>query len=94
MFDTDLGYFLMFGTDLCCFLMFGTESRKEAGRGKQIGVVMAMLVRLMGWAPSLAGLVVAAGLIPASGFIGRRLGKIRRSLVSLTDARVRMTREV
>ncbi len=60
----------------------------------QIGAVMAMLVRLLGWLPSLVGLAVAAGLIPASGAVGRRLGRVRRQLVGLTDARVRMTREV
>jgi ATP-binding cassette subfamily C (CFTR/MRP) protein 1 len=55
---------------------------------------MALLVRVIGWLPSLAGLGVTVALIPVSALVGRRLGSVRRRLVVVTDARVKLCTEV
>ena len=60
----------------------------------QIAVVCLLLVRVMGPLPALAGLGTTLLLIPASSFVGRRLGKARKAVVGHTDARVKLTTEV
>lgn len=60
----------------------------------QILVVCALLVRVMGLWPAVAGLAVTLLLIPTSSFIGRRLSKARKAVVAQTDARVKLTTEV
>ena len=59
----------------------------------QIVVIMGMLVRVIGWAPALAGFVTTCALIPVTGWLGRKLGAVRRAVVKHTDARVRITTE-
>lgn len=60
----------------------------------QIFVVMALLVRIMHFAPAMAGLVVTVIMIPLSTFIGKALGKARREMVKQTDARVKLATEI
>ncbi|KAK9847067.1 hypothetical protein WJX84_012280 [Apatococcus fuscideae] len=60
----------------------------------QIVVIMGMLVRVIGWAPALAGFLTTCALIPVTGWLGRKLGAVRRAVVKHTDARVRTTTEV
>ena len=60
----------------------------------QIVVIMGMLVRVIGWAPALAGFLTTCGLIPVTGWLGKKLGAVRRAVVKHTDARVRTTTEV
>ena len=62
--------------------------------GMQIVVIMGMLVRVIGWAPALAGFLTTCALIPVTGWLGRKLGAVRRAVVKHTDARVRTTTEV
>lgn len=60
----------------------------------QILVVMGLLVRVIHWAPALAGLAVTIALIPLSAFVGKRLAAVRRELIGFTDARVKLCTEV
>ncbi|PRW33949.1 ABC transporter isoform A [Chlorella sorokiniana] len=60
----------------------------------QILVVMGLLVRIIHWAPALAGLGVTIALIPISALVGRQLAAVRRALVGFTDARVKLCTEV
>ena len=55
---------------------------------------MALLVRIMSFAPAMAGLVVTVIMIPLSTFIGKALGKARREMVKQTDARVKLASEI
>lgn len=60
----------------------------------QIFVVMAMLVRIMHWAPAMAGLVVTVVMIPLSTLLGKKLGAARRAQIKQTDARVKLATEI
>ncbi|KAL6750031.1 P-loop containing nucleoside triphosphate hydrolase protein [Haematococcus lacustris] len=60
----------------------------------QIFVVMALLVRIMGWAPAMAGLAVTVVMIPLSTLVGKSLGTARRAMVKQTDARVKLATEI
>eukprot|EP00191_Tetraselmis_sp_GSL018_P016990 CAMPEP_0177592954 /NCGR_PEP_ID=MMETSP0419_2-20121207/8848_1 /TAXON_ID=582737 /ORGANISM="Tetraselmis sp., Strain GSL018" /LENGTH=334 /DNA_ID=CAMNT_0019083881 /DNA_START=35 /DNA_END=1035 /DNA_ORIENTATION=- len=60
----------------------------------QIIVVMAMLINVMNLWPAVAGFVVTVALIPLNMIIGRFLGRIRRTLVGKTDARIKLCTEV
>lgn len=60
----------------------------------QILVVMAMLVRIMSWAPAFAGLSVTIVMIPTSAIVSRALGRSRKILVKNTDARVKLATEI
>ncbi|PRW61038.1 multidrug resistance-associated 1 isoform X8 [Chlorella sorokiniana] len=60
----------------------------------QILVVMGLLVRVIHWAPALAGLGATLALIPIAGTVGRALAGVRRRLVGFTDARVKLCTEV
>lgn len=44
----------------------------------QILVVMGLLVRVINWAPALAGLAATLALIPIAGAVGRTLAGVRR----------------
>lgn len=55
---------------------------------------MGLLVRVINWAPALAGLGVTVALIPLSALVGRTLARVRRELVGYTDARVKLCTEV
>ena len=55
---------------------------------------MGLLVRVIRWAPALAGLGVTVALIPLSAAVGRTLAAVRRELVGYTDARVKLCTEV
>ncbi len=71
-----------------------TTSLLGATATPQIAVVMAMLVRLMGWAPAMAGLVVTVVMIPLSTLLGRGLARVRRAMMTQTDARVKLASEI
>ena len=60
----------------------------------QILMVMAMLIRVLHLVPSLVGLAVTVALIPLSSLVARALGRIRKRIVKLTDARVKLSSEV
>lgn len=60
----------------------------------QILCVMGLLVRIMHFLPSLAGLGVTMLLIPTSMVLGKRLGASRRAQIKHTDARVKLCSEV
>lgn len=60
----------------------------------QILIVMGMLVRIIGWAPALAGLMVTVAIIPLSAVIGKALSVARREMVAQTDDRVKLASEV
>jgi ATP-binding cassette subfamily C (CFTR/MRP) protein 1 len=55
---------------------------------------MAMLVRIMGWAPAMAGLAVTIVMIPLSTLVGRALGTARRAMIKQTDGRVKLATEI
>ena len=55
---------------------------------------MLLLVRVMGWAPALAGVAVTLILVPVGSGISRVLAAVRRQLVKCSDARLKLTTEV
>lgn len=55
---------------------------------------MGLLVRIMHWAPAMAGLAITVVMIPLSTLIGKALGKARREMVKQTDARVKLATEI
>jgi len=60
----------------------------------QIFLVLFRLIDILGWIPSLGGLVVIVALIPVTTFIGKTLAKMRKEQMKFTDARVKATSEV
>ncbi|GIL43241.1 hypothetical protein Vafri_1038 [Volvox africanus] len=60
----------------------------------QILVVMFLLVRIMNWGPSMAGLAVTVVIIPLTTLLGKALAKSRRDQIKYTDQRVKMCSEV
>ncbi|KAL4518770.1 hypothetical protein Ndes2437B_g00851 [Nannochloris sp. 'desiccata'] len=60
----------------------------------QIIAVMALLVRIIHFIPALVGLAVTVALIPLSALVAKALAKVRRKIVALTDARVKLCSEV
>ncbi|KAG2450119.1 hypothetical protein HYH02_000222 [Chlamydomonas schloesseri] len=60
----------------------------------QILCVMFLLVRIMHWAPSMAGLGVTIVIIPLTTLLGKALAKSRREQIKFTDARVKLCSEV
>lgn len=60
----------------------------------QILTVLALLVRVIGAAPAAVALAVTVALVPASALVARALARVRRRLVKLTDARVKLCAEV
>jgi hypothetical protein len=62
--------------------------------GRQILVVMAMLVRVLNLVPAACGLASTIALIPASIYTGRKLAGIRKRLMMHTDARIKLCSEV
>ena len=62
--------------------------------GTQILVVMALLTRIVGLLPALAGLVVSSALVPFSSLVGRALAHVRKQQMAASDSRVKLTSEV
>ncbi|GLC35697.1 hypothetical protein PLESTB_000485000 [Pleodorina starrii] len=60
----------------------------------QILVVMFLLVRIMNWGPSMAGLAVTVVVIPLTALLGKALAKSRREQIKYTDQRVKLCAEV
>ena len=60
----------------------------------QVAVALGLLVRILGWAPSLVGLGITLALIPITTAVTRRLARLRRAAMAATDARVRAAAEV
>jgi ATP-binding cassette subfamily C (CFTR/MRP) protein 1 len=60
----------------------------------QILTVLALLARVIGAAPAAVALAATVALVPASALVARALGRVRRRLVKLTDARVKLCAEV
>ena len=60
----------------------------------QILAVMALLVRIIHWGPALVGLGVTLALIPLSALVARALARVRKRILALTDARVKLCGEV
>ena len=55
---------------------------------------MALLTRIVGPLPALAGLGVSVALVPLSTLVGRALARTRQELMRRTDRRVKLTSEV
>ena len=55
---------------------------------------MALLTRIVGPLPALAGLAVSGALVPLSALVGRALASVRLKLMAATDRRVQLTSEV
>ncbi|GFR41153.1 hypothetical protein Agub_g1817 [Astrephomene gubernaculifera] len=60
----------------------------------QILIVMFLLVRIMHWGPSMAGLAVTIVVIPLTALLGKALAKSRREQIKFTDQRVKLCSEV
>lgn len=60
----------------------------------QILAVMGLLIRIIHLWPALVGLGVTIGIIPLSTLVARALARIRKEVVKLTDARVKLASEV
>ncbi|GMH35949.1 hypothetical protein BSKO_03817 [Bryopsis sp. KO-2023] len=60
----------------------------------QILTVMGMLVRIIGWLPAFAGLMVTVALIPMNAFAGKFIAKYRKEKMLRTDSRVKLTTEI
>jgi len=60
----------------------------------QILAVMALLVRIIHFIPAMVGLAVTVALIPLSALVAKALARIRKKVVALTDARVKLCSEV
>ncbi len=68
--------------------------RVSNGKRPQIFVIMAMLVRIMGWLPALASFAVTVIMIPLSTLIGKALARLRKAMVKETDGRVKLASEI
>lgn len=55
---------------------------------------MALLTRIVGPLPALAGFLVSGALVPLSAVVGRALAAVRRKVMHATDRRVQLTSEV
>ena len=60
----------------------------------QIVSIMLMLSLILGAGPSFAGLGMTIVMIPVGAVVGKKLAKLRKELVSHTDARIKCTSEV
>ncbi|KAK9797814.1 hypothetical protein WJX73_000524 [Symbiochloris irregularis] len=60
----------------------------------QILVVLGLLVRILSWAPALAGFLVTVALIPCSTYVAKRQASVRKDMMAHTDKRVKLTSEV
>jgi ATP-binding cassette subfamily C (CFTR/MRP) protein 1 len=60
----------------------------------QIVAVMALLVRIIHFIPAMVGLAVTVALIPLSALVAKALARVRKKVVALTDARVKLCSEV
>ena len=60
----------------------------------QILTVMALLIRVIHFWPAFVGLAVTITIIPLSTLVARALARIRKDIVKLTDARVKLSSEV
>jgi ABC-type multidrug transport system fused ATPase/permease subunit len=60
----------------------------------QILAVMGLLIRIIHVWPALVGLCVTVAIIPLSTFVARALARIRKDVMVLTDARVKVSSEV
>jgi hypothetical protein len=54
---------------------------------------MALLVRIIRPVPALVGLGVCVALIPMSALVAKALAAVRRQLIGLTDARIKLCSE-
>ncbi len=59
-----------------------------------IMVVLLLLSRLVGWHASIGGFLASVLLVPASAALMRRIATVRRRLVALSDARVKLCSEI
>ncbi len=59
----------------------------------QVFAILLLLVRIIGWAPALAGLAVTLLILPLTMTLGRKLSDVRRSLLARTDARIKVVSE-
>jgi len=64
------------------------------GLTSQIAVIMVLLARLVHWQPALAGVLTTVVLVPVTAAITRKAAHVRKRLVGLTDARVKVCTEV
>ena len=60
----------------------------------QIAVIMILLARLVHWQPALAGVLTTVILVPLTALITRKAAHVRKHLIVLTDARVKVCTEV
>lgn len=60
----------------------------------QILAVMALLVRVLGWLPAFAGLMVTILLLPLNAVAGKYMVAFRKKKMGFTDSRVKLTSEV
>ena len=60
----------------------------------QVAFALGLLVRILGWAPSLVGLGVTLALIPVTTAVTKKLARLRKGAMAATDARVKAAAEV
>lgn len=60
----------------------------------QILTVMGLLIRVIHFWPAFVGLAVTIIIIPLSTLVARSLARLRKKIVKLTDARVKLSSEV
>lgn len=60
----------------------------------QILTVMGLLIRVIHFWPAFVGLAVTITIIPLSTLVARSLARLRKRIVKLTDARVKLSSEV
>lgn len=60
----------------------------------QILVVMAMLIRVIGLLPAVAGCGVTIAMIPLITILGKRMLELRKNSMAVTDTRVKLSTEV
>ncbi|KAJ4459649.1 Multidrug resistance-associated protein [Paratrimastix pyriformis] len=60
----------------------------------QIFGALFLLIRYLGWAPTLSGFVLTIVLIPVNAWVTGRLTKLRRRMAPIADERVRRTNEI
>ena len=77
-----------------CQTLNGRTATRPCSSISQIAVIMVLLARLVHWQPALAGVVTTVVLVPITAIITRKAAHVRKRLIGLTDARVKVCTEV
>ena len=60
----------------------------------QVGLIIFLLHRIVGWGPALAGLATTVMLVPLNTVVGRVVYRFRKDLIAKTDKRVKLVTEI